>query len=89
MAISQYTTGYSIGVGGVVLHKGKVLFVRGKSKPSQQGLWQLPGGFVERSEAFDAAVLREVYEEARIKMQDHRRHRDEASTVCRLGLEHG
>ena len=64
--MSQYTTGYSIGVGGVVYHDEKVLFVRGIEKTGP-GFWQLPGGFVEKNETIEDAIVREVREEAGIE----------------------
>ncbi len=38
------------------------LFVRQRCGPTQ-GMWTLPGGFVERDETLDEAVVREVREE--------------------------
>jgi ADP-ribose pyrophosphatase YjhB (NUDIX family) len=69
MAKSQYTVGYSIGVGAVVCHENRVLFAR--SVPSGGGHWQLPGGFVEQNELLEAAVLREVQEETGIECAIH------------------
>src|SRR5258708_4648963 len=81
MALPQYTTGYSIGVGGVVCRDRKVLFVRGVD-----GSWQLPGGFVEKAESLESAVLREVLEESGVRCEvngivgiRHRLYRDEKS----------
>jgi ADP-ribose pyrophosphatase YjhB (NUDIX family) len=58
--LERYKRGYSLGVAGLILQEGKVLLVR-RAGPS--GLWMLPGGFVERDETMDRAVLREVKEE--------------------------
>lgn len=57
---------FSIGVGGVVIHDGKALLIRRGEEPNR-GHWQIPGGYVEHDEEFDAAVVREVYEEAGIR----------------------
>lgn len=57
----KYRTGYSMGVGGVVLCAEKVLLAR--RALGNAGDWTMPGGFVERGEAIDAAVAREVFEE--------------------------
>lgn len=65
---TKYRSGYSIGVGGVVLCGDKVLLVRlalGEGK----GDWAIPGGFVERGETIDTAVLREVLEETGVKAE--------------------
>ncbi len=62
---AQYRTGYSIGVGGVVVYEDRVLLVHGALGTSR-GQWAIPGGFVEPGETIDAAVQREVLEEAGI-----------------------
>jgi ADP-ribose pyrophosphatase YjhB (NUDIX family) len=56
---------FSIGVGGVVIREGRALLIRRGQEP-RRGWWQIPGGYVEHDEQFDAAVVREVYEEAGI-----------------------
>ena len=61
--INLYRTGYSLGVGGVVMHGDKILLVNAASG-SIQGQWMLPGGFVERGETIDTAIRREIMEEA-------------------------
>ena len=63
---SKYRKGYSIGVGGVVLFKDKVLLVR-RGMGSHSGDWALPGGVVEQGETVDVAVKREVFEEAGVE----------------------
>jgi ADP-ribose pyrophosphatase YjhB (NUDIX family) len=58
---AKYRTGYSMGVGGAVLCGEKVLLAR--RALGNAGDWAMPGGYVERDEAIDAAVAREVLEE--------------------------
>ena len=58
----QYNRGYTVGVGGAVVRDRSVLFVRRASRYGR-GNWQIPGGFVDRNETLDAAVVREVREE--------------------------
>ncbi len=58
-----YNTGYNVGVGGAVVHRGKLLMVRRASKYGR-GNWQIPGGFIERDETLEQAVVREVAEES-------------------------
>lgn len=53
----------SLGVGAVVVWNARVLFVRGVND-SHAGAWQLPGGYVEKHESIEEAVVREVREEA-------------------------
>lgn len=63
---AQYRTGYSLGVGAVVVHEERVLLVHG-ALGSGAGQWTIPGGFVEAGETIDAAVQREVLEEAGVQ----------------------
>ena len=51
-----------LGVGGVVIHNGRVLLVRRASEPLK-GEWSIPGGLVELGEKLVDAVKREVLEE--------------------------
>ena len=59
----RYNTGYNVGVGGAVVNDGRLLLVRRASRRGR-GNWQIPGGFVERDETMELAVVREVEEEA-------------------------
>lgn len=54
-------------VDAVVAQSGHLLLVERKEKPGQ-GLWALPGGFVNQNETLEGAVLRELYEETRLKV---------------------
>lgn len=53
---------FSVGVGGLLFHEGKVLVVQRGHEPGK-GRWTLPGGFAEEDESPDAAIRREVREE--------------------------
>ena len=59
---ARYNTGYNIGVGGAVVHNGRLLLVRRASRRGR-GNWQVPGGFIEPDETVEQAVIREVAEE--------------------------
>ena len=59
----RYNTGYNLGVGGAVVKDGRLLLVRRASRRGR-GNWQIPGGFVERGETMEQAVVREVAEES-------------------------
>lgn len=65
---AQYRTGYSIGVGAVVAYGDRVLLVHA-ALGSGKDQWAIPGGFVERGETVDAAVQREVFEEAGVRAE--------------------
>ncbi|UXY16803.1 bifunctional nicotinamide-nucleotide adenylyltransferase/Nudix hydroxylase [Chitiniphilus purpureus] len=54
-------------VDAVVIHSGHVLLVKRRSLPGR-GLWALPGGFVAQDEPIRDAVIRELKEEARLKV---------------------
>jgi len=62
---TKYRTGYSVGVGGVVVYRNKVLLVR-SALGDTANEWMIPGGFVEPGETIDVAVQREVREETGI-----------------------
>ena len=49
----------------VVTHQGKVLLVRPGYAHKR---WTWPGGGAERGESFEAAAVREIYEETRIRL---------------------
>lgn len=54
-------------VDAVVTHAGHLLLVRRRSAPGE-GLWALPGGFVEPHETLRAAMLRELRQETRLRL---------------------
>jgi 8-oxo-dGTP diphosphatase len=51
-----------VGVGGVLVHEGRVLLIR-RGKEPLLGRWVVPGGTVERGESLEAALVREMKEE--------------------------
>ncbi|EGW38858.1 NUDIX domain-containing protein [Desulfosporosinus sp. OT] len=56
---------FSLGVGGVLWHNGKVLLVQRAHNPGK-GMWTIPGGYVDQEESIWEAVIREIQEETGI-----------------------
>lgn len=57
-----------VGVGAIVLHRGRVLLVR-RGQPPALGLWSVPGGLVDLGETTVEAARREVEEECGLKVR--------------------
>lgn len=55
-------------VDGILLHNNSVLLIQRKHSPFQ-GLWALPGGFVEYGEKTEDAMVREMAEETGLKIK--------------------
>lgn len=57
---------FSLGVGGVLWHEGKVLLVQRAHNPGK-GAWTIPGGYVDQGESIGDAIVREIQEETGIE----------------------
>ena len=57
-----------VGVGGVVLDRGRVLLIRRGSEPLK-GEWSIPGGMLELGEELTAGVVRELEEETGLEVE--------------------
>ena len=53
---------FSLGVGGLLIHDGRILLIQRAQEPGK-GVWTFPGGYVEADESPDMALVREVREE--------------------------
>lgn len=56
-------------VDAVVVQSGHILLIRRGAQPGK-GLYALPGGFIKPDEKFHNAMIRELYEETRIKVPE-------------------
>ena len=57
-----------VGVGGVVVHEGRVLLIR-RGKQPLYGRWVVPGGTVELGEPLEEALVREMREETGLEVE--------------------
>ncbi len=60
-----------VGVGGVVIHRNRVLLVRRGREP-MKGEWSIPGGALELGETLPDAVRREIKEETGLDVEPTR-----------------
>ena len=56
-----------VGVGGVVIDKGRALLIR-RSSPPLEGQWSIPGGLLELGETLAQGVARELAEETGLEV---------------------
>ncbi len=64
----EYPTRPIVGVGGVVVHRERVLLIRRGREPLK-GEWSIPGGMVELGEELAAATRRELKEETGLHVE--------------------
>ncbi|MGO8813301.1 MAG: NUDIX hydrolase [Terriglobia bacterium] len=57
-----------VGVGGVVIHRGRALLIRRGTEPLK-GEWSIPGGMLELGEELTAGVRRELKEETGLDVE--------------------
>ncbi len=57
-----------MGVGAVLIERGRVLLIK-RGKPPLLGQWSLPGGTVEPGETLEAALRREMLEETALSVR--------------------
>ncbi len=64
----RYPDAPLIGVAGVVFKNDEVLLIR-RGRPPALGRWSIPGGLVEVGENLTQALVRELEEETRVRVQ--------------------
>src|SRR6202008_5089448 len=57
-----------VGVGAIIIEKGRVALVR-RSNPPLEGKWSIPGGVLEVGETLRKAVVREALEETGLTIE--------------------
>jgi ADP-ribose pyrophosphatase YjhB (NUDIX family) len=62
MSDRRYPDRPYVGIGGVLVHDGRVVLVKRRFEPLA-GQWSIPGGAVEAGETLEACVVREMNEE--------------------------
>ena len=50
-------------VAGIIYKNNKFLIAKRNIKKSQGGLWEFPGGKIEKNETYEQALIREIKEE--------------------------
>jgi 8-oxo-dGTP diphosphatase len=64
----KYPTHPIVGVGGIVIHRDRVLLIR-RGKEPLKGEWTIPGGMLELGEELTAGVQRELKEETGLDVE--------------------
>jgi ADP-ribose pyrophosphatase YjhB (NUDIX family) len=65
---TNVTKQWKIGVAGAVVHQGRVLLAC-HTYGEKDARWALPGGYARQDERLDQAMLRELWEETRLRAQ--------------------
>lgn len=56
-------------VAGIIYKDNKFLIAQRNMKKTQGGLWEFPGGKVEKGESYEGALIREIKEELNADIQ--------------------
>jgi len=62
MSDRRYPDRPYVGLGGIIVHEGRVVLVKRRFEPLA-GQWSIPGGAVETGETLEACLIREMAEE--------------------------
>lgn len=56
-------------VGAAIIHDGKLLAMQRSEKMTLPGLWEFPGGKIEKGESAKEALIREIQEELALEIE--------------------
>lgn len=56
-------------VGAAIIHNGKLLAMQRSEKMTLPGLWEFPGGKIEKGESEKEALIREIQEELELDIE--------------------
>ena len=62
MSDRKYPDRPYVGIGGIIVHEGRVVLVKRRFEPLA-GQWSIPGGAVETGETLESCLIREMAEE--------------------------
>ena len=68
MSDRRYPERPYVGIGGIIVHEGRVVLVKRRFEPLA-GQWSIPGGAVEAGETLEACLVREMGEETGFLIQ--------------------
>ena len=68
MSDRRYPDRPYVGIGGIIVHEGRVVLVKRRFEPLA-GQWSIPGGAVETGETLEACLVREMGEETGFLVQ--------------------
>jgi 8-oxo-dGTP diphosphatase len=68
MSDRRYPERPYVGIGGIIVHQGRVVLVKRRFEPLA-GQWSIPGGAVETGETLEACLVREMGEETGFLVQ--------------------
>jgi 8-oxo-dGTP diphosphatase len=68
MSDRKYPDRPYVGIGGIIVHEGRVVLVKRRFEPLA-GQWSIPGGAVETGETLEACLVREMGEETGFHVQ--------------------
>jgi mutator protein MutT len=93
MSDRRYPERPYVGIGGIIVHEGRVVLVKRRFEPLA-GQWSIPGGAVETGETLEACLVREMAEETGFLVQvgpvvevlDRITHDDEGRVVYHFVL---